>query len=86
MSRPVLKNDRFLSAFTSRVMRSGLHPVTILALESGRPLALLAAQFVWLAQPALSLVWRPQQLAQWAHFLEEPNSMDTLIEHLESEK
>jgi hypothetical protein len=67
-------------------MRSGLRPAAILALESGRPLALLAAQLVWLSQPLLSLVWRSHELTKWAHFLEEPQSIDMLLEQLEAEE
>lgn len=86
MSQSPLPDNRFLSALKWRVVHSGLRPAAILALESGRPLALLAAQLVWLSQPLLSLVWRSQELAQWARFLEEPRSIDKLLEQLETEE
>lgn len=86
MSKSPLPDDRFLPALKWRVMRSGLRPAAILALESGRPLALLAAQMVWLSQPLLSLVWRSQDLAQWARLLEEPRIIDMVLEQLEAEE
>lgn len=85
MSQPSLPEGQLLPAISAWRARKSLGPIAILAMQSARPLSFLAAQFLWLAQPTLSLVWKPQDLARWARLLEEPGSIDTLIEQLEHE-
>jgi len=86
MSQLPLQKHTFARDLARQVTGRGLRPIALLTLEAGRPLAILTAQFLWLAQPVLSLAWQPQQVAQWAQFLEEPGSIDTLIGYLESEE
>ncbi len=68
-----------------RITALGLAPFAQLILQACRPLALPAAQAIWMAQPTLSLLWRPHQVATWAQFLEDPEQIKGLIHHLESE-
>lgn len=86
MSRNLSENDDQVRHFGSQITRAGLGPIALFLLEPGRPLALLAAQLIWLAQPVLSLAWQPQKVAQWARFLEQPGSIEALIEHIEAEE
>lgn len=85
MSQSSIQEGQLLPTIGTWRMRNGLRPVVILAMQAARPLSILAAQLLWLAQPTLSFVWKPQQLAQWARLLEEPHGIDTLIEQLEHE-
>lgn len=86
MSRTLSQNDVQARNIARRIARTGLRSVALLLLESGRPLALIAAQIIWLAQPVLSLAWQPPKVAQWARFLEQPGSLEALIEYIEAEE
>lgn len=85
MSQLPLQENSISRDLARRIAARGLRPIALLALEAGRPLALLAAQLVWMAQPLLSLAWQRQRLAQWAQFLEGPRNIDAMIEYLEAE-
>lgn len=65
-----------------RIRRLGLAMPIATLLEAGRPLALVAAQLVWLAQPLLSLIVARRELADAAELLEDPDSVSALIELL----
>lgn len=86
MSHFPLKDNSLSRDLAQQIRVRGLRSFAVLTLEAGRPLALLAAQLMWLAQPVLALAWKPQSLAEWAQFLEEPGSIDVLIEQLQSEE
>lgn len=81
------RQDITIARGIARQIRArGLRSFALLTLEAGRPLALLAAQLVWVTQPVLALVWRPQSVSEWAQFLEQPGSIELLIEQLQSEE
>ena len=86
MSQSRLQNDKLVRYLAQGINHRNLGPIALLALEVGRPLALLAAQLVWLAQPALTLVLEPRQLTRLAQLLEEPGSIDILITYLNAEE
>lgn len=86
MSRMLSQNDDQARHFGNQIAQAGLRPLALFLLEPGRPLALLAAQLMWLAQPLLSLVWQPQKVSQWARFLEQPGSIEALIKYIEAEE
>lgn len=65
-----------------RIRRLGLQSPALVALEAGRPLAFLAAQLVWLAQPALALFLPGGELTRLAEILEDRESVKTLIDLL----
>ena len=65
-----------------RIRQLGLHLPAQLVLEAGRPLAFVAGQFVWLAQPFLGLLMPRAELARVAEMLEDPESVGALIELL----
>ena len=68
-----------------RIRRLGLELPAVTLLEAGRPLALVAAQLVWLTQPFLSLLMPSRDLAETAELLEDPESVGALIEALSRE-
>ena len=57
--------------------------LAVSALEVGRPFAFVGSQLLWVAQPTFSLIFPSLQLKRWAQFLEKPENVSTLIEHLE---
>lgn len=84
MSQSSTEEGGFSGEFARRITSSGLRSIALVTLEAARPLALVMAQFIWLAQPIISLAWRPEQVSKWAEFLEEPGSVDALIAELEA--
>jgi len=76
----------FLEQVVSFVRERGLRLPLLLMLQAGRPLAFLGGQFLWIAQPALSLILPGQWLHQTAQLLEEPEAVEALIVRLEESK
>jgi hypothetical protein len=56
---------------------------SLLFLEAGRPFAFIMGQLLWVAQPALALVWSPSAVGRWAALLERPEQIDQLVARLE---
>jgi hypothetical protein len=73
----------FLEQVATFIQGHDLHLPLLLMLEAGRPLAFLGGQFLWLAQPALSLILPGQWIQQTAQLLEEPEAVAALIARLE---
>jgi hypothetical protein len=71
--------EEFLRQVAGRVQRRGLQGPAVLALQVGQPLMLVAGQLLWIAQPALSLAWSSQRVAQLAQLLERPGTADVLL-------
>lgn len=86
MSHSPLQDIALSADLAKQIKARGLGAMALVLLEAGRPLALLSAQLLWLAQPVLALAWESQAIAQWARFLEEPGSIDALIVQLQSEE
>ena len=73
----------FVEQVASFVKARGWRLPTLLALEAGRPLAFLGGQFLWISQPALSLILPSHWIQQAAQLLEEPEAVAALIARLE---
>lgn len=81
-----MMEDRGLSQRLARQIRQrGLEAPALVALEAGRPLAFLAGQLLWVAQPALSLVWPRDEVGRVARLFETPAGWEMLIRCLEKE-
>jgi hypothetical protein len=78
-----LEQEKFLNDIAEMIERRGWRLPALAALEAGRPLALVGAQLVWLAQPALSLILSASTIGQFARLLEEPAALDSLMARLE---
>ena len=77
------RENAFIKQVASTIEARGLRLPTLIALEAGRPLAFLGGQFLWMAQPALSLIVPSQWIRQTAQLLEEPEAVAALIAQLE---
>lgn len=75
----------FVQSVARAVCRHRLHHPALILLETGRPLALLAAQCVWLAQPVLSLFYPRRAISQFAQLLETPEALSQLMAELETQ-
>jgi hypothetical protein len=84
MSQPSFDYDTFLNQVVDALCRRGLRLPALIALEAGQPLAFLGGQFLWLAQPLISLFLPTTMVSQAAQLLEEPAAVATLIARLEA--
>jgi hypothetical protein len=78
-----LEQENFLNDIAETIQRRGWRLPALVALEAGRPLALVGGQLLWLAQPALSLIIPASTIGQFARLLEEPAALDHLMARLE---
>ena len=84
MSHHGLNDDEFVGQIADALCSHGLRLPALIGLEAGRPLTLLGGQFLWMAQPFLSLMISRDRVGQVAELLEEPASVDKLIDELEA--
>ena len=80
------EQDIMIRQFANALTRRGLREIALVTLQAGRPLSFLGGQLIWVAQPALSIVFPSQKLAQVAHLLEEPAAVQSLIACLQTEE
>lgn len=73
-----------LSRLAQRIEQLGITAPAILFLETYKPLAFLGAQFLWFAQPFLSLGFSATDVREIAHILEVPGGVESLIARLET--
>ena len=76
--------ESFIDLVVQIIRRHGLQMPALLLLEAGRPVTFLCGQFLWVAQPALSLLVAPDQIGQMAALLEDPTAVRTLTAKLEA--
>lgn len=72
--------------FATTLKQRGLHSVALTLLEVGQPLAFIGGQLLWLAQPALSLLWPQAQVRQIANLLEDPTAVKNLMAALTTDE
>jgi hypothetical protein len=82
---PQIKTNYQLDSLAAAIGSSQWRFLALLALEAGRPLALVMGQLIWLAQPTLSLFWSSSAISQWATLFEQPEQLDRLIADLHEE-
>ena len=80
------EQEAFLDQIVDTICRHGLRLPALVALEVGRPLALLGGQLLWVAQPALSLFLPAQLVGRTARLLEEPEAVNAIIARLEKKE
>jgi len=73
----------FLEQVTELICRRGLRLPVLAVLEAGRPLAFLGGQFLWVAEPVLSLLLPGQLIRRCARLLETPSAVAGLVYRLE---
>jgi hypothetical protein len=83
-NQETLEQAQLIKKVVNTVNRYGLRLPTLVALEAGHPITFLSSQFLWIAQPALSLFMPSNNVTQLAKLLEEPSTVQALIEQLDS--
>lgn len=78
------EDNHFLDDITDLIYRLGLRLPALIILETGRPLAFLGGQLLWLAQPALSLLLPAREVGRVAALLEDPTAVNALLARLET--
>lgn len=78
--------DPLLEQIATALKQRGLNGAALALLEVGQPLVFIGSQFLWLAQPALAVLWPSAQVRQMAQLLEDPAAMHRLMERLAADE
>ena len=76
------RREKLIDELVRRAARTHVTAPAILFLEMNKPLAFLGAQMVWVAQPFLNLWLGPANVREFALLLEDPKSVEKLIQRL----
>ncbi|MDX1615730.1 MAG: hypothetical protein R3300_15565 [Candidatus Promineifilaceae bacterium] len=79
----MFEDEGLVDRVAEHVRRRGWQEPAVTVLELGRPLALVASQMLWLAQPALGVLMARETIAAAARVLEHPDGVDLLIARLQ---
>lgn len=80
------QEERVLRRVAATVRQRGLRGPAVFTLQAGRPLTFLAGQLLWIAQPALSLLWPARQISTLAQLLEQPGATERLLSYLNEDE
>ncbi len=80
------RRERLIDDLVRRTARAKLTAPAILFLEMHKPLAFLGAQFLWAAQPFLTLWLNHADVQETARLLEDPAGVEHLIARLSETK
>ncbi len=80
------RREQLIDDLARRAARAHVTAPAILFLEMHKPLAFLGAQFLWAAQPFLALWFNHADVREIARLLEDPISVEQLIERLSESK
>lgn len=76
------ESDAFVHTVADKISRHGWGSTVATLLENGQPLAFLGGQALWVAQPALTLLFDRETLRRLALLLEDPTAVDKLRQQL----
>ncbi|WP_420641411.1 hypothetical protein [Candidatus Leptofilum sp.] len=74
--------DPLLDQIAAALKQRGLGTAALALLEVGQPLAFIGGQLLWLAQPALALLWPKVQVRHLAQLMEDPTAVPQLMNAL----
>lgn len=80
------ESDAFVQVVADKINRHGWGSAVATLLENGQPLAFLGGQALWVAQPALTLLFDRETLRRLALLLEDPTAVDKLRQQLTQHK
>ncbi len=75
-------HDLLLDQIAASLKQRGLHSAALTLLEAGQPLTFIGSQLLWLAQPALALLWPGAPVQPLARLLESPTAVNSLMVRL----
>lgn len=76
------ESDAFVQAVAVTISQHGWGSTVVAVLENGQPLAFLGGQALWVAEPALSLLFDQEIIRRLALLLEDPTAVEMLVQHL----
>jgi hypothetical protein len=77
-------DDALLERLAARVVELHLEVPAILALESGRPLSVVAGQAMLFFEPLVQSLFRLSDYRRYAALIERRENIEILIRHIES--
>jgi hypothetical protein len=78
------RREQLLNDLARRIEHAGMTAPAILFLETYKPLAFLGAQFLWFAQPFLTLGFNETDLRDLTLIVEDRTGIEELIARLET--
>ena len=75
----LLVQERLISRIAMAIRQRGWQAAALIFLEAGAPFTFLGSQFLWVAQPSLSLLLPSAKVGQLAQVLEDPKAVQQLI-------
>jgi hypothetical protein len=79
-------NDPFLDQIAIFLKQRGLNAVALTLLEVGQPLTFIGGQLLWLAQPAVALLWPTDRVRRLAQLMEDPAMVQSLMQRLAADE
>ena len=76
------ESDAFVQAVAATIGQHGWGSTVAALLENGQPVAFLSSQALWVAEPALSLLFDQETIRRLALLLEDPTAVEMLVQHL----
>jgi hypothetical protein len=78
--------DPLLDKIAISLKQRGLHSAALTVLAAGQPLTFVGSQLLWLAQPALALLWPAAPVRQFAQLMEDPAAVSELMSRLAADE
>ncbi len=79
-------SDPLLDQIATSLKQRGVHTTALTLLEVGQPLTFIGSQLLWLAQPALALLWPTAQVRRVAQLMEDPAAVNSLMARLATDE
>ncbi len=76
------EQDAFVQMVARTLCQHGWGKAVAALLENGQPVAFLGGQALWVAQPALSVLFARDSIRHLALLLENPTAVDTLCQQI----
>jgi hypothetical protein len=86
MNSHKLDQEDLINRAASAICERGWRMPALISLEICRPFTFVGGQILWIFQPMLGLLFSTETIGQAARLLEQPDSVDSLIQRLETTK
>jgi len=86
VSSTATRRDKLIEGLARQIERLGLTAPALLMLEAHKPLAFLASQGLLFTQPLLGFWMDGTRVNEYAHLLEDPATIEQLVQRLEAKE
>ena len=80
------QEEKLVARLANWIAHQGLATPAVFLLETNKPFGFLGGQALWMLQPLLGPILGHDRIAAFAQLLEDPASIDRLLECLESRR